>query len=101
MSPENNVAEIPFWVIASIGKNIALDVDFVGPCETYLAGSFGKLVGLMYAECECEQWGTVYALVALDPDDDTYMENFRLDDLRPMRNQLKFSVDMEFGVIAF
>jgi hypothetical protein len=88
--------EIPLWVVASIGKQVALAVEFSGSCETYEAGCEGTLTSIQWRED-----GSFLATVALDPNDPDYWENFTFDQLRPASGQVKFSLDVERGVIAF
>jgi hypothetical protein len=85
--------------VASLGKEVVLAVDMVGPCETYQAGCRGVLAGIEI--CRKNYDGAPYAIVALDPNDDTYLENFRFSDLMPVTNKVKFSLNIEEGIIAF
>lgn len=89
--------QIPLWVVATLGKQVALTSPFVGPCETYGVGSPGILTSIQWDE----SGGGFYGTVALDSQDISYLENFSFDQLRPMRNRVPFSLDIERGVIAF
>jgi hypothetical protein len=88
--------EIPLWLVASMGKQVALAVQFVGPCETYEAGCRGTLTSIQSRED-----GSFLATVALDPEDPLYWENFAFDQLVPAVPQVRMSLDIERGVIAF
>lgn len=96
---EDDMTQIPLWVVASLGKEVVLEADFVGPCETYLRGCRGILAGIEI--CRQNFHGAPYAVVALDPNDDTYLENFRFNEIRPVPNKVKFSLNIEEGIIAF
>lgn len=96
---EADMTQIPLWIVASLGKQVALTTDFIGPCETYRAGCRGKLLAVMVDEMNYD--GEPYALVGLDANDLSYMENFRFDDLMPITNRVKFSLNIEQGIIAF
>lgn len=97
--PEDFMSQFPIWVVALLGKEVALTREFVGPCETYLPGARGVLRGI-----ECYPWnngGKAYVIVSLDPQDPEYVENFTFDHIRPIADTVKFSLDIERGVIAF
>jgi hypothetical protein len=96
---EQEMTQIPLWVVASIGKQIALNSDFQGPVHKYKTGSRGKLLAIMVDEANYK--GEPYAIVALDPNDESDMENFRFRDIRPLTNRVKFSLNIEKGIIAF
>jgi hypothetical protein len=89
--------QIPLWVVASLGKEVALTVPFVGPCETYPVGSVGILTSIQWNE----NGGGFYATVAIDHDDPSYLENFSFNQVRPIRSRVGFSLNIEEGVIAF
>lgn len=96
---EDFMSQMPIWIVASIGKEIALTRDFVGPCETYSVGCRGILRAI-----ECYPWnneGKAYALVSLDANDPEYVENLTFDHIRPVVNKVKFSLNIEKGLIAF
>lgn len=88
--------EIPLWVVASLGKSVALVSSFEGPTETYLAGSQGVLDSI-----NSDGSGGFYATVALDEEDPGYLENFTFDQVRPVSSRVSFSLDIERGVMAF
>lgn len=89
---------LPLWVAASLGKHVVLKRQFVGPCETYPAGAVGTLAGIMIDE---RNPGRLYTVVALDPSDDSYLENFGFDDIEPINHKMQMSVNFEEGLIAF
>lgn len=91
-----NNREIPLWVVASLGKRVALVKDFVGPCETYEAGCEGVLTTI-----QADDGGSFHVTVALDPNDPTYWENFTFDQVRPPHAQITFQLDIERGAIVF
>jgi hypothetical protein len=91
----SDFGEVPFWVVASLGKSVALVNEFVGPCETYSVGSEGVLVSI--------QWdadGGLCAVVALDPQDDSYWENLPFSSIRPA-GKLAYSLDINTGASGF
>jgi len=92
---EHLMSQMPIWIVATLGKEVALTREFVGSCETYTRGCRGILTAI-------ESGGGVpYAVVALDPQDPGYLENFPFDHIRPVVDRVKFSMDIERGVIAF
>jgi hypothetical protein len=97
---EDFMAQMPIWIVATLGKEVALTREFVGACETYAVGCRGTLVAIHTFVTEQGQIRP-YALVALDPNDDTYWENFSFADIRPVVDSVKFSIDIQRGVIAF
>lgn len=88
--------KIPLWVVASMGKQVVLVRDFVGACQTYPAGSKGTLTSI-----QDDDNGNCYATVGLDATDPDYWENFEFADIRPGSTQVKFTLDIEEGYIAF
>lgn len=96
---KSHVTEIPLWIVASIGKQVVLATDFAGPCETYAKGCSGLLSAIMVDSHNYD--GVPYALVALDPQDDSYLENFRFDEIAPASGSTRFRLNMEEGLIAF
>jgi hypothetical protein len=96
---EQEMTQIPLWVVASIGKQIALTTEFQGPVHRYAAGSRGKLLAIMVDEDNYQ--GKPYAIVALDPNDESDMENFPFKHIRPLVDRVKFSLNIERGIIAF
>lgn len=89
-------SEIPLWIVASMGRSVAIKRDFVGPCETYEAGCEGTLTSIQWRED-----GSFLATVALDPNDPDYWENFAFEDLRPVAAEVQFSLDIDHGFIVF
>jgi hypothetical protein len=89
-------SEIPLWIVASMGRSVAIKRDFEGACETYEAGCEGRLTSIQWRED-----GSFLATVALDPKDPDYWENFAFDDLRPVTAEVQFSLDIEHGFIVF
>jgi hypothetical protein len=99
MALEDFKLEVPLWIVACLGKQVALAVEFVGPCETYSKGCQGILHGI-----ECYPWnngGAPYALVALDPKDPSYVENIAFDAIEPSASRVRYSLDVQRGLVAF
>jgi len=86
---------VPLWIVASLGKQVALVKDFVGSCETYRAGCRGRLVSIQAGDDD------MHVTVQLDPNDSGYEENFGLDEIRQVEQDVSFSLDLEHGVIRF
>lgn len=97
--PEDFMSQIPLWAVVSLGKEVMLKGDFVGPCETYTKGCRGILAGIEV--CAENYAGAPYAVVSLDPNDLGYYENFRFDEIEPVADRIKYSLDVQRGVIAF
>lgn len=95
---EDQMSQIPLWVVASLGKQVLLTDEYVGATETYPAGHKCLLQGLLVNE---NYDGQPYAIVSLDKEDDSYLENFRFNQIRPVSNKVKFSLNIEQGLIAF
>jgi hypothetical protein len=95
---EDFMSQIPIWVVASLGKEVMLEREFAGACETYAKGCRGILTAI---DTDYRNGYAPYAIVALDPEDETYLENFEFSDIRPISNTVKFSLNMEKGIIAF
>lgn len=89
--------EIPLWVVASLGKRVALVKGFEGPCEAYPPMHEGFLTGIQYDEVgnQC------YALVALDMDDLSYLENFYFHEIRPPHGPAVYVVDDKAESLVF
>jgi hypothetical protein len=98
MSPEDHMTQIPIWVVASLGKEVMLEREFVGACETYSRGCRGILTAI---DTDHRNGYAPYAIVALDPEDESYLENFEFSDIRPISDSVKFSFNIEKGIIAF
>lgn len=100
MQPEDFMSQVPLWVVVSLGKEVIITKDFVGPCETYPKGCRGILTAIeVYASAD--RIGKPYATVALDPNDYSYLENFDFQDIEPVVRKIKYSLNIERGVIAF
>lgn len=97
--PEDFMSQIPLWVVVSLGKEVMLRGEFVGPCETYAKGCRGTLQSVEVYQAN--YGGAPYAVVALDPLDPSYLENFRFDEIEPVANRIKYSFNPQEGVIAF
>lgn len=79
---------IPLWVVASLGKRVELVNEFVGPCESYPAMHQGVLDGIQYDEAS----DSCYALVALDVDDLSYLENFSFAEIRAANGLAPYAI---------
>lgn len=88
--------EIPLWLVASLGQRVALVNDFNDGIRTYPAGTHGTLMAILGADMP-----TVTLDVCVNPDDPTDWERFMPWEIRPVANQVKFSIDIERGVIEF
>jgi hypothetical protein len=95
---EDQMTKVPLWVVASLGKPVLLTAEYAGPDRTYPVGHSCLLQGILVNE---NYDGLPYAILSPDPEDDSYLENFRFDQIRPVTNKVKFSLNMEQGVIAF
>lgn len=89
---------IPLWIPATLGKHVALLSSFVGAVQTYPEDSVGRLMGIMVDD---DDHTHQYAIVALDADDESYLENFEFHDLRPMTDKVQMSLNIEEGLLAF
>lgn len=85
---------IPLWVVACLGKQVALKVDFqLDPqLPLYRAGHLVKLQSIEAGE------DGPYACVQMQADDWGDLESFSFDDLRPLAGTLG-CFDMEHGLI--
>lgn len=86
--------KMPLALVACLGGRVALRKDFVGSCETYRAGYVGVLTSIQRDDAE-----GLRCTVALDPNDPTYWETFRLDEIQPEGGQVSFSLDIEGGFL--
>lgn len=86
--------KLPLALMACLGGRVALRKDFEGPCEAYPAGSVGVLTSI-----QCDEAEGLRCTVALDPNDPTYWETFSLDEIRPERYEVSFSLDIEGGYL--
>lgn len=93
------MTQIPLWVVVSLGKEVMLKGEFVGPCETYAKGCRGTLHSIEVYHAN--YGGAPYVVVALDPADPSYLENFRFDEIEPVADRIKYSFNPQEGVIAF
>jgi hypothetical protein len=98
LQPEDFMSQIPLWVVVTLGKEVILKRDLVGPCETYTKGCRGILTAI---DTDSDNGFAPYAIVALDPNDLGYLENFEFDDIEPVADRIKYSLDVQRGVIAF
>lgn len=96
VQPKNRAAAIPLWIVASIGRSVALKSDFQEYGVLYPAGRQGRLTSVM-----ARPDGSLYATVAIDPADPDYWENFEFDQLRPVAAEVEFDLDIERGYILF
>lgn len=95
---EDQMTQIPLWAVASLGKKVALTTPYVGACQTYPVGHTALLQGILVNE---NYDGLPYAILSPDEQDPGYLENFRFDEIRPITNKVKFSLNIEQGIIAF
>jgi hypothetical protein len=86
--------QVPLWIVASLGKSVQLVDLFKTSLKVYPAGSVGVLTSI-------QSGGGLYVTVALDEEDETYLENFSFDQVQPIHDQVKFQLDLENGAIAF
>jgi hypothetical protein len=98
MQPPEFKSSMPLWVVVSLGKPVLLKREFVGPCETYAKGCMGILTAI---DTDPDDGYSPYAIVALDPNDHGYLENFTFDDIEPVADKIKYALDVQNGVIAF
>lgn len=89
-------AEVPMWLIACLGKRVALEREFFDGVRTYPAGSEGVLMAI-----RGDAMPSVGVDVCLNPDDPTDWERFTPSELRPVALEVTFSLELERGVIAF
>lgn len=89
---------LPLWIPATLGKQVALLGDFKGAAQTYPQGSVGRLMGIMVDD---DKHTHHYAIVALDSDDESYLENFEFGELRPLTDKVQMSLNMEEGLMSF
>lgn len=91
------IMEIPLWVVASLGKRVALVDGFEGPCEAYPPMHEGILAGIQYDEVSNQ----CYTLVALDMNDLTYLENFDFSEIRPPHGPAVYVVNEKAESVVF
>jgi hypothetical protein len=90
--------KLPLWIAASLGKKVTLTRPFVTAWDTYPMGwEHGVLVAVMADYYS----GEIHAIVALDPNDPSYFENFAFDAIRPPEYTINFTLDIEEGFIEF
>lgn len=89
-------AQVPLWIVASLGKKVALVEPFDDGLRTYPAGSLGVLVAI-----RGDDMPRLSVDVCLNPDDPTDWERFTPSQLRPPSQQISFALDIEEGFIAF
>jgi L-rhamnose isomerase len=88
--------EVPLWLVASLGKKVALVKDFFDGVHIYPAGYEGVLMAIRGADMP-----SVSVDVCINPDDPTDWERFTPSELRPVVDEISYSLDIERGVIAF
>ena len=88
--------KIPLWVVASLGRYVSIRIQFQGGNTVYMPGHWGLLVGIMVKPDEEEG---ITLLVALDENDLGYMENFLIDEVRPVSDAVLFSLDLDEGYL--
>lgn len=93
---KDRASVIPLWLVACIGRRVALNCDFREYGALYPAGHVGRLTSIM-----ARPDGTLYATVAIDAADPDYWENFEFDQLRPATAEVQFDLDIEQGRILF
>ena len=98
LQPEDFMSQIPLWVVVSLGKKVMLKREFVGPVKTYPKGYVGILGAI---DTDPHAGYAPYAIVCLEPDDVGDLENFEFDDIEPVVDRIKYSLDVQRGVIAF
>lgn len=86
--------KMPLALVACLGGRVTLRKDFVGPCEAYAAGSVGILTSI-----QCDEDEGLRCTVALDANDPSYWETFRLDEIQPEGGKVSFSLDVEGGYL--
>lgn len=87
---------LPLWIAASLGKQVVTLKHLDEGYGVYPAGSRGTLAGLMVAAD-----GHVYALVTVDPKDPSALENYEFDEIAPVVSQVKMSLNIEEGLLAY
>lgn len=94
---EHMESEVPLWLVASLGRRVALERDFRdSEGRVYPAGYEGILMAIRGVDMP-----TVTVDVCLnmaDPDD---WERLMHWDIRPPTKQISFALDIERGVVAF
>lgn len=88
--------EIPLWVVASLGRKVALVDDFDDGVRVYPAGTQGTLMTL-----RGDSAPVLWVDVCLNPDDPTDWERLAVWQIRPPTEQISFELDIERGAIAF
>lgn len=94
MNRELVMLEMPLALVACLGGRVALRKPFVGPCDTYPAGSVGVLTSI-----QCDRAEGLRCTVSLDPKDPTYWETFAVDEIQPEGGEVSFSLDIEGGFL--
>jgi hypothetical protein len=80
-----------------MGKPVKLLRPFDGPLKRYEPGDSGVLTGISITDGR----SGFYLLVALDQNDDGYLENFEVSEVRPADQKVSFSLDIEHGIMFF
>lgn len=86
--------KMPLALVACLGGRVALRKEYVGPCETYPVGAVGVLTSI-----QCDAAEGLRCTVALDENDPSYWETFKLDEIRPEFYDVSFSLDIEGGYL--
>lgn len=89
-------SSIPLWIVASIGRSVALVSEYQDHGVLYPAGHNCRLTSVM-----CREDGTLYVTVALAASDPQWWENFEFDQIRPAGHAVQFDLDIEHGYILF
>lgn len=88
--------KIPLAIVACLGSPVALRRPFEGACKAYPIGHVGVLTSLQRDSSE-----GLRVTVALDSDDPSYWETFQLDDIRPAKGDVSFTLDLEQGNLIY
>lgn len=88
--------EVPLWLVASLGKKVAIVNDYDSGRVFYPAGSEGILMAIRGADMP-----SLSVDVCLDRDDPDVWERFVPSEIRPPSQQITFELDIHRGVIAF
>ena len=88
--------QIPLWLVASLGKKVAIEKNFFDGVNHYPAGHQGLLMSI-----RGDALPEVAVDIALNPNDPTDWERFYVWEIRPASGQTTFSLDIERGLIVF
>lgn len=87
----NAVVNVPLAVVAALGSEVVLRSQFRGPVRVYERGHVGRLTSI-----QCDDEG-LRVTVALDRDDESYWETFKLEEIEPLAGAVSFTLDLEGG----